>query len=307
MKTEIHNLSLHDFTFALLGQDTEHYRTDVDLMLDGIHIERVDVIQYLRECIGDEDIEILKAIKADMLQAFDEFFGWYTSVATQDSVKGTVSGYTVPKSIVWVNKKGRKMDLYISDDQYEILDVSSMEEFDYLPLIDEHRINIGLPPLKGLDFYTYSRAVYMGKRDLIQRLQKQHFEQHTLYAVAMDYINSQIKKIHIFDAPNNTNNPITKDFNEDKSDSKEDSTPFTDTPEILRNKLNGSKGRDTALIIKAAIGLGWLSQKPKFTDLKKIGVTGNADGYNRYFRDQYVLNITKKEVEEMMNYLEQNQ
>lgn len=305
MKNEIRNLSLHDFTFALLGQDTEHYGTDIDNLLHGIHIERIDVIQYLRECIGNEDIGILKAIKDDMLQAFDEFFGWHTSAALQDSIKGTVSGHSVPKLIVWVNEKGRKLDLIVKDESCDIFDVAMFDDFDYLPLIDKHRIDNGLPSLKKLDLCTYKRAVDSGKHDLIRRLQKQHFEKHTLYAVAMDYLNERIDSIAISDDHTKKIMSKVNGIGKKKSFSNEDVSLPSNMPENLKNELRGTKGKRTALLVRAAIKLGWLQGKPTFSELQKIGVEGFPDGYNRYFNDGSSASLRDDEVEVVMNYLKQ--
>ena len=53
----------------------------------------------------------------------------------------------------------------------------------------------------------------------------------------------------------------------------------------LCQELNGQKGKQAALIIKCADDAGWFKEKPKFNQLKVLGVVGASSGYNRQKKD----------------------
>ena len=53
----------------------------------------------------------------------------------------------------------------------------------------------------------------------------------------------------------------------------------------LCQELNGQKGKQAALIITCADDAGWFKEKPKFNQLKVLGVVGASSGYNRQKKD----------------------
>ena len=306
MKTDIYNLSIHDFTFAILGNETDHFETEIDDILDRHFISRVEVIQYLRICIGDGGCVIISAIKSDMEEAFDDFFVRFTSVEIPNTgkLRGLIpSDVTLPNEILWNNENGREISLMYEDG--EITD-SDGQDFNSVQLIDEYRQQLGLTPMKDLDFPTYNQTYKLEISNLFRRLQKQHFEKHTLYAVAIDYLNERMGKIAVYDNPKSILTSKTNNISEKKPFQKEDNSFLCKMPEILKNELRGTKGKTTALLVRAAINLGWLSHKPKFSVLKEIGVMGNQNGYNKYFNPGSTVSLSDEEVENMMNYLKQN-
>lgn len=305
MKKDIYNLSIHDFTFAVLGNTTDHYETVIDDILRHDVISRIEVIQYLRNCIGDGGEVVLNAIKSDMEEAFDDFFVRFTSVETPKNgyLRGLIpSVITLPNEILWINENGRETSLMYEDG---IITDSDGQEFNSIKLIDEDRQQLGLSPMKDLDFAEYSKAYKFEMPRLFRRLQKQHFEKHTLYAVAMDYLNERIGRIAISDDRTKKFTSKVNGIGEKKSFSNEDFSLPSNMPENLKNELRGTKGKRTALLVRAAIKLGWLQGKPTFSELQKIGVEGFPDGYNRYFNDGSSASLRDYEVEVVMNYLKQ--
>lgn len=302
MRREIEELNIHDFTFAILGQCTDHYDTEVDELLGSIWISRIEVIEYLRKRIGSEDLIILEAIKSDMNEAFEDFFVRYTSVENPNTgiFRGLIPAETTrPNEINYLTEKGREISLIYED---EIITTSDGEEFDVIPLIDAHLKSLGLPPMKDLDYQAFARTLAYQTPELFRRLQKEHFEQFTFYKVATDYLNNRIDAL-------TSSNKITHLPGIDNlvksspSPSIKENTSSMVMPKILIDALKGTKGKKTALIIKAALKLGCLPLKPNFTFLKEYGVEGTPDGYNRYFNPSSNYILREDEIDTMMDYL----
>lgn len=183
------SLSLEDFTFAILGRDTSHFANDVDEWFNINNFGYKEVAKYLKCASDDWDEDILKAIKDDMELAFETFMFCSTSVATPAGIESGIKvEYTVPEHIVWISEKGKQCDIsYNGEEIY-----CDCEPFDCIPMIDAQRESKGLPPLKTLDFNHFKRALATGIHDLFVRLQRKHFECHTLYAYAMELVNRHL-------------------------------------------------------------------------------------------------------------------
>lgn len=184
------DLSIADFTFAVLGRDTSHFINDVDVRLNIKNFGYKDVARYLKCVSEDWDEEILKAIKSDMALAFEAFMFSSTSVATPVGIDiGVKVECTVPEHIVWVNEKGKQCDMSYDGERI----YCDYEPFDCIPMIDAYRASIGLSPLKSLEFSQFRRVLSIDTHDLFVRLQREHFESHTLYTYAMELINRHIE------------------------------------------------------------------------------------------------------------------
>ena len=71
--------------------------------------------------------------------------------------------------------------------------------------------------------------------------------------------------------------------------------------EKIHKAMAGKKGKDAALIILAAVDLGWLL-KPTYTQVKnEFGDIGSSTGYNRYLTHS---KFTNEEIENLLNTLE---
>lgn len=189
-KRDLIGLSVKQFTFALLGRDTEHYRTDIDDIINFDNFGYSDIAIYLREVSENWDNDILRSLKDDMNHYLDEFIGWHTSVSLPIEFENQLVGTkeeTTPKYIVWTNRHGRQVS--ISYDGVEIYDDLD-SPIDWFELINMGLIEDGTPP--GLDMWALARYQAIKKRDLFVKLQRKHFEEHTLYTYAVKLINRHI-------------------------------------------------------------------------------------------------------------------
>ncbi|MDE6263768.1 MAG: hypothetical protein K2M11_01355 [Paramuribaculum sp.] len=186
------DLSVKEFTFAIMGRDTTHFHNEVDDLFDITNFGYKEIASYLKYISEGWDQCILAAIKEDMSLAFDEFMFSCTSVATPIGFKEPIQVKdTVPDHIGWENGVGRVCDM-----SYDGIDIYCDDEpFDCIPMIDAHRDSIGFSPLKSLEFNQFRRALSRGTHDLFVKFQREHFEKHTLYTYALGLINQHLEEI----------------------------------------------------------------------------------------------------------------
>lgn len=288
MNAALENLNIRDFTFVLLGNDTEHHETDVDKHIGRIEIGKTDVIQFLKRKSDNNDPYLLEAIKSDMDLAFYEFFTFYTSLELfPGKIISDIAIQTIPYEITIIDKGGKERNICYHDG--EIFYSPEDELMDCVNLIEERRKAIGVEPLRTLPFHRFEFVMQCETRDLFRFLQEEHFRNFTLYKTATDYIKSLLS----------TNQ---RTIHQAK-------TPECPTviPECLVPILKDTKGKRTATIIKAAQELGLLIEKPTFTSLKQIGVKGTPDAYNRYFNQNSKCNqIEDAEIKVAMKHIKRN-
>lgn len=250
-------LSVRDFTFVILGRDTQHFINDVDRRFDFTGFGYKEIAKYLKCGSNDWDEDILKAIKEDMACAFDEFIFLNTSVAIPDELRSGVRVRdTVPPCVVWTNEKGKRCDMY-----YDGMEIYCDDEmFDCIPMIDAHRETIGLPPLKTLEFKDFERAFALEKHDLFRRLQRNHFECHTLYAYAMKLVNRHLG----LQSTGDEDSPTPQPDQSSQSDVANTTEPVRNIPVEVNNPTAQAIFEDLAVygLMKIEVGgYKWLGTK----------------------------------------------
>ena len=163
-----------------------------------------------------------------------------------------------------------------------IYDNLTDEVFDALKLLDERRQKLGLPLLNTLTFDEVAKSEYYENREIFRELQMEYIRECSLFSYALSLLDlPQVR------SQRNIPQPTTSVDDEGLNK--------------LTPLLNGTSGKKTALIIKAALQMGMIGVKPSFSELKKRGVIGNPDGYNRYFRPNGTATILDDEVNNMIN------
>ena len=274
---ETNELTVKDFVFALIGQDIEHFKTDIDDKAG--YMGRLDVAQYIDKATNGGKPSLKKALAEDMESAFDEFFMFYTAVELAPFKCEVIEKFkTIPNPIELLNTNGKF--IYYMDGL--IYDNLTDEVFDTLKLRDERRKKLGVPLLNTLTFDEVAKSEYYENREIFRELQREYIRECSLFSYALSLLDlPQVR------SQRNTPQPPTSVDDEGLNK--------------LTPLLNGTSGKKTALIIKAALQMGMIGVKPSFSELKKRGVIGNPDGYNRYFRPNGTATILDDEVNNMIN------
>ena len=305
---EFLDLSVKEFTFAIMGRDTTHFHNEVDDLFDITNFGYKEIASYLKYISEGWDQCILAAIKEDMALAFDEFMFNSTSVATPIGYKGHIQVKdTVPEHIVWESGDGRVCDM-----SYDGIDIyCEYEPFDSISLIDEYRMSKGLPKLSSLEFKEFEVAKTIETHDLFVKFQREHFEKHTLYTYAIGLINQHLEETEGDDKSVQTQpNTLHKDVRLPQTKGRPKSLPKglwdrligsdsdrEATMSILRRLISGKKGKAVVLVVLGCMEAGKMMSKPTHGELKDaFGEIGHRSGYDKYFKEAEY-NYTKEEID----------
>ncbi|MDE7460388.1 MAG: hypothetical protein K2M85_04800 [Paramuribaculum sp.] len=275
-------LDIRQFTFAILGS-WQHWATDVDSLIDPLSIKKNDVINYLHSISHRWDNDFLEAVRADMEDAFEEFFGFYTTIESPKWGIDSLSGQTCPDSIIMENPHGRL--IYLAYKDGVIIDEDG-DVFDTIPWIEEQRRLLGLAPLASLEFDVLSKALSSGTREYFRQLQKDCFRYHTLYGYACEIIENKLgekRQTAVQDNENESGNEGS--YNTEASSTKSEHEESEMIPDAVARLIRGKKGIAVAAIILAAEELGMLPDRPSSARLVRMGACGSVEAIRKYLRN----------------------
>lgn len=216
MKKSFLDLTIKEFTYLLLGCETDHYATPVDSLFSFKDATYLNIVSYLKRQSDNWDKDLLIAIRADMETSFDEFLMWQI-----DDARGC--DIPTPKMVIWDKGDGETTSVVYANRKIRDMntvelnaDMTEFESLDALQLFDTYR-----------DF-----LVFEGDREKLTAnqaaaivfsfMQKMHFRKHTHYAIAMDVIRS-----HINDERMNLNR-FTGDIDTSTPSNTDSMQPVTD-------------------------------------------------------------------------------
>lgn len=271
MEKILTELDVRQFTFAVLGS-WQHWATDVDSFIDPLSIKKSDVINYLHSISNGWDNDFLEAIRADMENAFEEFFFFYTTIESPKWGINSMSGETCPENIVVTNSQGRLISLTYKDG---VIKDEDGYDFDAIPWIEERRKTLGLTPLSSLEFREFDRVVSCGTREYFRKLQEDCFRCHTLYGYACQIIDKKLQE----------DSRKAAQANEEESKGSENTDEGRRRiPDVVARLIRGKKGIAVAAIILAAEELGILPDRPSSTELVRAGASGSPEAIRKYLR-----------------------